>query len=140
MFNDNLDVVFAALEKDILTRNETQDWAVNIIVGIGSYKDKLSKGGKLIFENLFNNIKSSHKNIYILMDDYEKIKGIKPEPWFSQFDLSNGLWIGKGFETQSILSSNMMSQEDKKLQFEGIGYTVISGVYNVVKVVRDGDD
>lgn len=140
MFNDNLDVVFAALEKDILTRNETQDWAVNIIVGIGSYKDKLSKGGKLIFENLFNNIKSSHKNIYILMDDYEKIKGIKPEPWFSQFDLSNGLWIGKGFETQSILSSNMMSQEDKKLQFEGIGYTVISGVYNIIKVVRDGDD
>lgn len=140
LFNENLDVVFAALEKDVLNRSDTQDYAVNIILGAGSYKDKLSKGGQLIFNNLFDNMSSSKKNVYILIDDYEKIRSLKLESWANQIDLSNGIWVGTGFENQSLLTSNTMSQEDKKLQFNGIGYIVESGVYNVVKTVMDGDD
>ncbi|MBR5662921.1 MAG: type VII secretion protein EssC [Bacilli bacterium] len=140
MFNENLNVMVAALENDVLTRNEAQDWAVNIVVGAGSYKKVLSEAGQLIFNNMFNNIINSHKTIYILADDYNDIKNLKPETWFDQIDLSNGIWVGNGLDSQSILSTNIMSQEDKKLRFDGIGYEINDGVYNVIKVVRDGDE
>lgn len=140
LFNKDLDVVFAALEKDILTRTETQDWAVTIVLGAGTFKNKLSEAGQLIFNNLFDNLSSSHKNIYVLVDDYENIKNLKVESWFKQADLSNGIWIGDSFENQNIFTTNTITQEDKKLDFKGLGYKVESGVYNVIKVVLDGDE
>lgn len=140
LFNSDLDVVTAALENDVLTRTESQDYAVNIIVGVGSFKSVLSEGGQEIFDNLFKNITSSHKSIYVLIDNYESIRNLKFESWFDQIDLSNGIWVGQDFDIQSLFTTNVMSQDDKKLQFKGIGYTIESGTYNPVKVVMDGDD
>ena len=140
LFNDDLNVVIAALEKDILSRNETQDWAVNIVLGAGKFKSKLSEAGQLIFNNLFNHINQSHKNIYILVDDYESIRNLKFEDWFEQVDLTNGIWLGNDFENQSLFTTNTVSQEDKRLHFKGVGYIVESGTYNVAKMVMDGDD
>ena len=54
LFNENIDVVFGALEKDVLSRTESQDYGVNLIIGAGQYKSKLSKGGIEIFKNLFS--------------------------------------------------------------------------------------
>ena len=34
LFNEKIDVVFAALEKDAMVRKETQDYAVNIIIKV----------------------------------------------------------------------------------------------------------
>ena len=140
LFNKDLDTVFAALEKDVLSRTETQDWAVTLVLGAGSFKSKLSEAGQLIFTNLFENISTSHKNIYVLVDDYENIKNLKVESWFRQVDLSNGIWIGKGFENQNMFTTNTITQEDKKQDFEGLGFCIESGIYNVVKVVLDGDE
>ena len=140
VFNDDLDVIFAALEKDVLSRTEQQDWSVNIVLGIGSFKQKLSEGGQEILQNLFDHIKSSHKSIYILVDDYANIKNIKFESWFNDIDLSNGIWVGTDFDAQNLFTTNIMSQEDKKLHFNGIGYIIESGIYNVIKVLMDGDD
>ena len=44
VFNDDYNNVFGALESDVLNRTDSQDFAVNIIIGAGQYKKKLSKG------------------------------------------------------------------------------------------------
>ena len=54
LFNKNLAPVIAALEKDAINRTDNDNMAINIIVGIGSYKRKLSSAGVEIFESLFN--------------------------------------------------------------------------------------
>lgn len=140
MFNEDLDVVFAALEKDVLTRTETQDFAVNIILGVGQYKRKLSKGGSEIFKNLFDNVFNSKKSIYILLDDYEKIRTLKFEKWFEKVDTSSGLWLGVNFANQSIINIEDINNEDKKFDYDGLAYNVSSKKYKVIKTVLDGDD
>ena len=140
LFNENFDVLFGALENDVLTRDETQDMAINIILGVGQFKKVLSKGGQEIFTNLFNNIIKSKKNIYILVDDYDKSRMLKLEPWYPNIDTTKGIWLGPGFDSQSMLSSNEVTQEDKKYTFEGLAYTIKDANYTVIKTLLDGDE
>ena len=140
LFNENFDVLFGALENDVLTRDETQDMAINIILGVGQFKKVLSKGGQEIFTNLFNNIIKSKKNIYILVDDYDKLRMLKLEPWYPNIDTTKGIWLGPGFDSQSMLSSNEVTQEDKKYTFEGLAYTIKDANYTVIKTLLDGDE
>lgn len=140
IFNDDFDKIFAALENDVLHRTESQDYGVNIIIGAGQFKKKLSKGGIEIFTNLFNNLPNSHKNIYILVDSYEKLRTLKLENWYSTVNTTKGLWLGTGFSKQSIFDSSDLSIEDSKLDFEGIGYIIEDGKYKVIKTMMDSDE
>ena len=140
LFNDGLNEVIGALENDVLTRNETQDFGINIILGAGQYKKKLSKGGVEIFDNMFNKFPNSKKVIFILIDDYDKIRTLKLESWYSNINTGYGLWLGGGFSSQSMISSGELSQDDKKYNFEGLAYSVTNSNYTVIKTILDGDE
>ena len=140
LFNEDIDVVIGALEKDVLTRTDTQDFAVNIILGVGQFKRKLSKGGVEIFKNLLENLPNSKKSSYIFIDDYDKLRIIKLEKWFEQVDTSTGLWLGINFANQSMFNNNEVSSEDKKYDYPGLAYNISNGEYKVIKTVMDGDD
>lgn len=140
LFNDGLNEVIGALENDVLTRNETQDFGINIILGAGQYKKKLSKGGVEIFDNMFNKLPNSKKVIFILIDDYDKIRTLKLESWYSNINTGYGLWLGGGFSSQSMISSGELSQDDKKYNFEGLAYSVTNSNYTVIKTILDGDE
>ena len=140
LFNDSLNEVIGALENDVLTRNETQDFGINIILGAGQYKKKLSKGGVEIFDNMFNKLPNSKKVIFILIDDYDKIRTLKLESWYSNINTGYGLWLGGGFSSQSMISSGELSQDDKKYNFEGLAYFVTNSNYTVIKTILDGDE
>lgn len=140
LFNDGLNEVIGALENDVLTRNETQDFGINIILGAGQYKKKLSKGGVEIFDNMFNKLPNSKKVIFILIDDYDKIRTLKLESWYSNINTGYGLWLGNGFSSQSMISSGELSQDDKKYNFEGLAYSVTNSNYTVIKTILDGDE
>lgn len=140
LFNEDIDVVFGALEKDVLTRTETQDFAVNIIIGAGQYKRKLSKGGIEIFKNLLDKLPKSKKSIYILIDDYDKLRILKLEKWFDQVNTAKGLWLGTGFANQSIFTNKEVNSEDKKYDYEGLAYSINNSEYKVIKTLMDGDE
>ncbi len=140
IFNDKIDEVFAAIEKDVLTRTITQDNAINIIIGIGRYKQYLKSGGIEIFQNVFNKIPLSKKETFILIDDYDKLKALKLESWYSQINNNEGIWLGPGLSNQSIFATNEMTQEDKKYNYEGLAYTITDAKYTVIKTVMDGDE
>lgn len=140
IFNDNINVVFAALEKDVLTRTEVQDYGVNIIIGAGQFKRKLSKGGIEIYKNLFNNLPNSKNNIFILIDNYENIRTLKLEEWFDAVNVNNGLWFGPGFSNQSLITSQKVSVEDKKYDYNGMAFNVNNGEYKLIKTAMDGDN
>ena len=140
LFNEDLDVVIAALEKDVLTRKEDQPCGINIILGAGRYKKNLSREGIDIFKNLFQNIENGKQNIYILVDDYDEIRTIKIEPWYKEEYASTGLWLEEGISNQSFFDLDEISNEDKKFDFEGLGYNIDNKEYKVIKTVLDGDE
>lgn len=140
LFQDDLKVVFAALYKDVEERKETQPLAINIILGAASIKGSLDKTGQDFAEKMFNGMASSKQNIYFLIDDYKKFKTLKLQPWYNNIDTSNGIWLGPGIDSQSVLISNELSDEDKKYNYEGMAYLVKDGVYTLIKTMMDGDD
>lgn len=140
LFNDQIDNVFGALEKDAFKRTETEPVAINIILGIGDFKRKLSQGGLEIFRNLFNNINKSKNSIYILIDNYDKLRTLKLESWFTSVNTNNGIWLGVGAANQSLINTGEITPEDKKYDFNGLAFLVESGKYKVIKTVMDGDE
>ena len=140
IFDQDPNVVFAALENDVLTRTETQDCGVNIIIGIGQFKQKLTEAGVEIFRNLFDNVINSKKSIYILVDDYENIRNLRLEKWYKDINTKQGIWLGLGLESQSIFENVELSSEDKKFNFDGLGFTLSEGKHAPIKVIRDKDN
>ena len=140
LFNDDLNVIFAALNNDVKGRKETQPLAINIIIGAASLKGRLDATGMEFANNMFNGMINSKQNIYILIDEYRNFKLLKLEPWYNSIDTSNGMWLGEGLDSQSILLSNELSQEDKKYNYEGMAYLVQDGTYSLIKTMMDGDD
>ena len=114
--------------------------AINVIIGIGKYRQILSKGGIEIFQNVFDKIPNSKKEIFILIDDYDRIKMLKLEKWYNLINNNKGIWIGKGLNNQSVFATNEMTMEDKKYDFKGLAYTIEDAKYTVIKMVMDGDE
>ena len=140
-FNDNLDVIFGALLNDVNTRQSTQDYAINIIIGAGQIKKKLSEAGNYIANEMFTNM-TENKNIsFILIDDYEELRAIRLEPWYSKLvDPTSGIWLGEGASNQSLIKCDEISTEDRKYDFEGLAFSVEGSKYKVIKTVMDGDE
>lgn len=139
LFNENIDVVFGALEKDVLSRTESQDYGVNLIIGAGQYKSKLSKGGIEIFKNLFSNLPNSKKSIYVLIDDYDKLRTLKLEEWFNAVNDSKGIWLGTEFSNQSLIKCEPVKSEDKKYNYAGLAFDVENEKYKVIKTIMDNE-
>ncbi len=139
-FNDDLDTVIGALSLDIKRRTEMQDYGINIIIGAAQYKRKLSDAGIELYQKIFDGMGNSKKTIYILVDEYDKIRNLKLESWYTQINTGKGIWLGNGFSSQSIFSCNELTSEDKKYNYDGLAYTITDAKYNVIKTVMDGDD
>ncbi len=140
MFDQDPNVVFAALEKDVRTRTDAQDCGVNIIIGIGKYKQILSKAGIEIFRELFENVKNSKKSIYVFVDNYEDIRNLRLEKWYRDINTGYGIWLGQGLDSQSIFNGAKLSDEDKKFKFDGLGYIIENDKCAIIKTVMDKDD
>jgi S-DNA-T family DNA segregation ATPase FtsK/SpoIIIE len=141
LFNENLDVVFGALLKDVEERQSSQDQAINIIIGAGQIKQKLSEAGNYIANKMFNKINESQKITFILVDDYEKLRTVRLEKWFNEIaDPTSGIWLGEGASNQSLFKINEISSEDKKYDFAGLAFSIEGGEYKVIKTVMDGDE
>ncbi len=139
-FDDDANIVFGALEKDVLTRTEAQDYGVTLVIGAGQYKNHLSKGGIEIFKGLFSRLPESKKNIYILIDNYDSLRTLKLEEWFKEEYLNKGIWIGGDFSSQSLFKCEPVKSEDKKYNFAGLAFEIENQKYKVIKTLLDGDE
>lgn len=140
LFQEDLRVIFAAIDNDVHNRTDTQPLAINIILGAGSIKGKLDKVGQEFADNMFNGIANCKQNIFFLIDDYKKFKLLKLQPWYNSMDTTNGIWLGPGIESQSVLVTNELSEEDKKYNYEGMAYLINNSNYTLIKTMMDGDD
>ena len=139
IFEEDVNLVFGALEKDVLTRTDAQDFGITLVIGAGQYKEKLSKGGIEIYKNLFANLYKSNKCIYILIDNYEYLRNLKLEDWFKTIDVTRGIWLGQGLNNQSLFDCQKVSNEDEKLHYPGLAFNIEDKKYHVIKTLMDND-
>lgn len=140
-WNSDLDQVIAALEKDVLTRTDTQDEGVNIVIGIGQYKSVLSAAGIEVFQNLFNNLANSKKSTYVFIDNYDHLRTLRLESWFSTLvDTTEGLWLGPGLDSQSLFECKEVAAEDKKFNYPGLAFNIKDKDYRLIKTIMDSNE
>ncbi|MBR2708866.1 type VII secretion protein EssC [Candidatus Saccharibacteria bacterium] len=138
-FNENFDALFDALENDVRTRTDTQDYAVSLVIGAGQYKNFLSNEGIEKFKSVFEHLGESKNLSYVLIDDYDKVRQLQLEEWFTMFN-SRGVWLGQGLANQSLFDCKEVLDEDKKYDFEGLAFNIADGDYKVIKTMMDKDE
>ena len=128
------------MENDVLNRKETQDWAVNIVVGIGGYKRVLSEGGIEKLKNIFDKMANSKKVVFLLVDDYESMRILKLEEWYNKINNKSGIWIGPDVNDQSMIEAEDITAEEAKLSFEGMAYEIDESKCKLIKTILEGED
>ena len=140
LFKEDFDAVLFALEKDLRERTLQQDHGITIILGAGLMKSKLSQAGKDMLNNYFEALKTANKSSVILLDAYDRLKMLKVESWYQNINTSYGMWLGTGFENQNLFNVKAISMEERKLNYEGLGFLIEDASYKVVKTVMDGEE
>ena len=140
LFNNKLDAVIVALEKDLETRTEEQPQGITFILGAGLMKKKLTEFGNETLNKYLDIISTAKKSTIILVDTYERLKTLKIEPWYAKINTSYGIWLGKDFANQNIFSVKTLSMDERKLNYNGMGFLIDDSNYTMIKTILDGDD
>ena len=137
---DNFDEALASLNNYIMSNKKKEEKNINVIIGVGLLKNKLSEKGIAIINNIFNNLPSINNSYFVFVDSYSSYKNLQTEIWYqSNIDSASGIWLGEDVGNQMVIGINNLSLEDRKNMFPYIGFSVIKGEYRVFKhVVEDG--
>lgn len=139
VFTGNFDNVINQIYNDLQSEKNSPDTTIYIMIGISVLKDKLSQDYKTVYENIFANVNSYEKSLFIFADDYASIKKIQVDEWYrNNVDNSYGIWLGEGAGDQMAISIATLSFDDKKIAFPFIGYPIYKGNHMIIKYVIDG--
>ena len=111
------------------------------IIGIGEYRQKLSDMGVKIINNLFLASGQFKKSYFVFIDNYSSYKKLQLEPWYYQ-SVNNtcGIWLGADIGSQVIINVTNLSLDDKKLEFDYMGFAINNGKHEIIKYVVAGDE
>jgi hypothetical protein len=138
-FDQDPNDVLVALENDTVTRTKQNLYGINIIIGAGKYKQLLNAKGQKAFESIINLLPKSHQTCYILLDNYESIRSLKVEEWYSKLGIKNGLWLGERPDAQTLFENVKFSEEDINYSYPGLAYKIMDNEYDVLKLAIDKD-
>ena len=127
---------FTSTINSILTaEQETKQKIIYIITGIGYVYDRvLDEGIETLFK-IFNNEYKLNNSYFILADNYTSMKKLENEAWFKKQTTKNGIWIGQGLNTQTIIPANDIKTYDANEDFNGLAYNINEGNYEVIKII-----
>ena len=136
IYNRDFDSAILSVYKELKMQKAYN--GVYIFVGIGEILNKVTKQNQIYIEEIFKTINKT-EDIIIIADDYEKIKNVQTEEWYSKnIDNTYGIWLGEGIGTQTAISVMSLSIEDKKEIFPCISFPIYQGYHMIVKYVVDG--
>lgn len=111
-----------------------------IIIGIDSFKGKLSDENKLNFSNFFNDAKELGIVNFILVDSIDRFKKLELEPWYKNCcNNTNGIWVGNGINDQFVLKISQKIEEMKEDISNEFGFVVERGKPAFIKFINRVD-
>ena len=109
-----------------------------VIIGIDSFKNKLSPENKSVFGDLFMNAKELGIIDFILVDSVDKFKKIELETWYkNSINNTNGIWIGNGINEQFSLKISQKIPAMKEDVPNNFCFVVERGKPSYVKYVEN---
>ena len=136
-YDDNIENTIKKITEFVDKYDDSKDSYVIIIVyGLVKLKEKLSTTS--ILEDLTKKIKTKEKIKLIYCEEEKKIKMIDLEKFYTELKNKNdGIWIGKGFDTQSVFNSFGLSSRDNKKNIpNNQGYVLIDGEILPLQIIE----
>ena len=136
IYKDNFDNLVLDIKSEI--ENDKSLTNMNIVIGLGNLKNKLSVDNYEMFTKLLESSLNLEKNIFVFIDDYSSIKNVQIEPWYrNSIDDNYGIWLGEGVGDQIVINVSTLSFDDKKIMFPYISYPIYKGNHMIVKYVTE---
>lgn len=141
VIKNNFDNEFAIINNEIANEKKINVTNIYMIIGASGLSNKLTPQGKQIVNNLFMVSNKFERSYFIFVDNYSDYKNLQLEPWYqSQVDTTNGIWLGSEVGSQMSINISNLSLEDKKLNFDFMGFAVKKGSHTIIKYVIDSGD
>lgn len=134
---DNIELVIDKINDYVkkLIEDKTSISGTIIIYGLNKFVNKIDDKTKLT--NFVKNIKEYEKVSLIIVDDYSKIKSFAFETWFTGiFNLSEGLWVGKGISEQNLFRISSINKEMTKDINNNMGYLISENASSLIKLIN----
>ncbi len=74
---------------------------------------------------------------FIFLDLYASLKSIKKKSWYSLMKRNSGIWLGSGFEDQTLI--NAKHKDRYFSEEENIAYVITEGEVTLMKPIQGGD-
>ncbi len=129
---------FTQAIENIKTNNNDKITNVYILNGISVIYDKvLDEGINSLFDTLSNlNIYSN--SYFILSDNFAPFKKTIREKWYINSNINSMIWVGKGIDSQNLLSISKINKADLT-DDNSIIYVIYNNQYEVIKGLGTGE-
>ena len=120
-----------------------------IVIGINSFKQKLSRDNQSKFDTLFEKGKDLGTIQIIITDMASNVSKVEYDSWYKTVVAPNrGIWVGSGIANQMTLKIAQTTREMREELAPSFGYLVKNGKATLVKLIEtpelpyisDGDD
>ena len=135
-FNSNMEECLKKVDEfvdNLIVSNSTNEGVV-LIYGIDKFVSKLDDMKTL--EKFVKKVKKYEHISVIIVDDVLKIKNYNYENWFKNiFNLSDGIWIGRGISDQSLIRVSSINKEMMKDINSDMGYYISEGAVTLCRFI-----
>ncbi|MBQ6405023.1 MAG: type VII secretion protein EssC [Bacilli bacterium] len=134
-FDDNIEAVvdkMNKIEEDLRNRNKR---FIYVFYGIEKITKKISNTS--LMDTLVNHVKNNEHSNMIICDSNKSLKALEDSSWYYKSkNITDGLWIGKGFDDQQVLKINKMTKEMSRSYPNNYGYLDIDSTPELVKLIE----
>ena len=132
---------FEAADGIILSEEQPDAHRLVVITGVSElFTDEDNAPYKEKLYGYFKHLEKSKKTSYILIDDYFDYKKVIVESDFQKYyDDTTGIWLGTGVDNQVAFSINGLTTEDTEQYTDNIGYLIVKGKYDLIKIMESDD-
>ena len=130
-FDGLIEKLIPVVEKE---ENKTKNY-LYIFYGVEKLKTVLT--GTTNLESLFDSIKKTDNNFVLMCDAAKSFKNLDYDSWYSKVrNNTDGLWVGKGFNDQTVLKVGKFTKEMEKKYPNNYGYLVSESSPELVKLIE----
>jgi len=130
----------AMINNEIVSEAKSDKINFYIVIGIGEYKRLLPKESVQMLGRILGALGQFNKSYAMLIDNYSLFKKIQLEPWYYQAINSNsGIWLGTDVGSQVIFNLTNITLDEKRMNFDYMGFAIDNGKHTIIKYVVDGD-